>query len=247
MVLIKHFQIPALSKNLTASSIELGAGWDIRKLPFDKRDVSLSFYMDKGPGGPMLYNQLHDGHWDSDQYGMSQTKLQKLLGTGWTAESKLEFAIIHVKNNDDLDLQTMIQISFSCNRNWGAWVSNVILPVMCCVALGYSSHFLPSAMAMPRIAISLLAMVSITGMYNAMNAMIPPGMVTILNALLLGAMYCIVFITVAHCHVLSTDDKARQKLVHPDVPENEVRIQNTNTCRGTCTYDQSTISHDLAY
>jgi hypothetical protein len=60
------------------------------------------------------------------------------------------------------------------------------------------------------VALSLLALVSVTGMRNAVLSAVPVGATTWLAVMLLGAIVGITFVVLLHCHILYLDDKEDQ-------------------------------------
>ena len=59
-------------------------------------------------------------------------------------------------------------------------------------------------------ALSLLALVSVAGMRNAVLSVVPIGATTWLAVMLLGAVVGITFVVLLHCHILYLDDKEDQ-------------------------------------
>jgi len=72
---------------------------------------------------------------------------------------------------------------------------------------------LPGVMAMPRVAITLLALVSISGLYTSLNNQLPFGVVTWLSVMLLSAVCCIALMVLLHVMVLSSNGEQQARII----------------------------------
>ena len=139
------------------------------------------------------------------------SQLQVLIGSSWEVTSSLTWTAPQYDKLNFL-LQQGLSGKFSARRNWGAWMSQIVLPLLSCVVLAYLAHLLPpqQPMAMPRVALTLLALVSISGMHATISHAVPLGTVTLLGCMVLGALLSIVIITGLHCVIFMQDDEHKR-------------------------------------
>lgn len=115
-----------------------------------------------GPDGPVIFKSR-------EHSAYSKGSLQKLIGSQWTVTSALEWEVLAAKK--------FVVGKFDCSRNPSSWITDMILPIVTLTLLAYFSLVLPptAPMAMPRVALSLLAMVSVTTLYRTVTGSTPPG------------------------------------------------------------------------
>lgn len=186
--------------------------------PFGKNLYELSTEFGSG--------EMQEVGWFERGSNLGESTIQDLLGNGWTATSGITWDVVLFTDTgphgDTTYYQNLLVGTFTCEhheasplnvvhvtalptageRNWGAWLTAVLVPLTCCVVLAAASHTLPPGQAMPRcgqscgcrsemdrcpcrVAISLLALVSVSGLYTAVSAALPRGAVTFLSACLM--------------------------------------------------------------
>lgn len=87
---------------------------------------------------------------------------------------------------------------FSVQQDPGHILLTVIFPCQLCVGLAHCALFIPLGLAMPRIGLTLLAIVSVASIYQHIMAVTPPG-ITWMSASLFGAFTGMTFINMIHC------------------------------------------------
>ena len=126
---------------------------------------------------------------------VSQDTLNKILPSDWRAITQLR---ADIRSNLGDGTGSFLDISFEVERAWMQWVTLIMLPVFMCVVLGTASLFIPPGMAMPRVGISLLALVSVTSMLRKTQESIPAGTTTFLGDFMFINIGTVTYICLVH-------------------------------------------------
>ena len=189
---------------------EILQGWDMLWMPFDKRTLVVVLHiLDVGfPTGMQL--QWHPV-WRGAQI-TAQEDMSKMLPPDWYATSDFTLAIGDFEGFGKASLAATLDIE----RNAGTWFSTVILPVYFIQAMGLASLFVPPKMCMPRVALALLALVSVSAMSRTIQTAVPPGQITWLGEFLGNIVVCMCWVCVMHIWIFYLSGK---KSVNADTLE----------------------------
>lgn len=141
--------------------------------------------------------------WHKTKSDLSTEMVQRLLGPQFAASSGLEWKFTVVHSGKGLELEGRFQFARDLSD---ALVSDVF-PMGICAVLAYSSLWIPpiNAMAMPRIGVTLLALVSIAGLFQKQLNTSPPGF-TWMKAAALGTFVSVLGIGLVHCWIMILND-----------------------------------------
>jgi len=144
----------------------------------------------KAPALSEGWNQPGTGQSD-----MSLDEVQTLLGTTFTAKAGLTW--LPSTFGEGRAPQMSTELVFSPNIN--SVLSTEIMPMLICGLLAYLALWLPAAtpMAMPRVGITLLALVSLASLYQRTSVTAPAG-INWMKAAALGLFVAVFIISVIH-------------------------------------------------
>jgi hypothetical protein len=170
--------------------------WDSTWYPFSTYKVWLVFQSSPSHRHYSFKSPIKDNkQWHKFPNDISKETLQRLLGYEFTATSGLQWEF--TTPGPGSRVRFMAEFEFTRNVQ-DALVTDVV-PILTCAILAYTSLLLPATngMAMPRVGVTLLALVSISSLFQKVTGTSPPG-VNWLKAMSLGIFVSALATVVAH-------------------------------------------------
>lgn len=202
--------------------------WQEHWYPFDNRRLVFEWTLPLLPDGyqfavpnppdPAAPTQLGGWH-NLPSLTVPQSDVQQLLSMEWETTSDLVWEVCNDYQGNlcsDRDHATeygqpLMKASVSVRRNYSTMVVDAIIPIMCTTLLAYLTLFMPTEMAMPRVATTLLALVSSMGMSKVVQSAVPPGACNWLSWYLSMGVITKTQIGAVHCYIFYMDYRVTQK------------------------------------
>merc|ERR1711998_419991 len=96
-----------------------------------------------------------------------------MVGSAWIVLSDVTWKVCYTDSNSvntqctypngASRSQPLLYAKFDLARNWWPVFHDMIMPIFCCGALAYTTLLFPVGLAMPRVGITLLALVAAMG------------------------------------------------------------------------------------